>query len=79
MKNWQDIGAGPSIFWSIPDPTGYRPWIQAQSESPGVVELTLQLPNVDQWIAQLPDGSIGRFRPSEIAQRIADGAVGSMT
>ena len=78
MKDWQDIGAGPSIFWSIPDPIGYRPWIQAESRSPGVVELTLQLPNVDQWIARLPDGHIGRFRPSEIAQRIAEGVVGSL-
>ena len=79
MKHWQDIGAGPSIFWSIPDPTGYRPWIQAESRSPGVAELTLQLPNVDQWIARLPDGRIGLLKPSEIAQRIAEGVVSSLT
>ena len=79
MKHWQDIGAGPSIFWSIPDPTGYRPWIRAKSQSPGVAELTLQLPNVDQWIARLPDGRIGLFKPSEIAQRIAEGVVSSLT
>ena len=79
MRQWEDIGPGPSIFWSIPHPTGYRPWIQAQSKSPGVVELTLQLPNVDQWIAQLPDGSIGRFKPSEIALRIAQAVADTMT
>ena len=78
MKDWQAIGAGPSIFWSIPDPIGYRPWIQARSESPGIVELTLQLPNVDQWIAQLPDGRIGRFKPSQVAHRIAQAVADTM-
>ncbi len=79
MKNWQDIGPGPSIFWSIPDPTGYRPWDRAGSESPGLQEFTLQLPDVDRWIARLPDGSIRRFRPSEVAGRIAEAVVTSMT
>ena len=79
MNRWQGIGAGPSIFWSVPDPTGYRPWILAGSESPGVEEFTLRLPDVDRWIARLPDGRIQQFRPSEIAERIAHAAAGSMT
>ena len=79
MNQWQGIGAGPSIFWSVPDPTGYRPWTLAGSESPGVEEFTLRLPDVDRWIARLPDGRIQQFRPSEIAERIARAAAGSMT
>ena len=79
MNDWQDIGAGPSIFWSVPDPIGYRPWTLARSDSPGVEEFTLQLPDVDQWIARLPDGDIRRFRPSEIAGKIAEAVVRSMT
>ena len=79
MKQWQDIGAGPSIFWSVPDPTGNRRWSLAYSESPGVEEFTLQLPDVDQWIGRLPDGSISRFRPSEIANRVAEAVVNSIT
>ena len=79
MKSWQNIGAGPSIFWSIPDSTGYRNWALARAESPGAEELTLELPNVDQWIGRLPDGGIQRFRPSEIARGIAGAVVESMT
>lgn len=79
MKEWQGIGPGPSIFWSVPDPSGYRPWTQAYSESPGVEEFTLQLPNVDQWIGRLPGGEIKRIKPSEIARKIAQAVVSSMT
>lgn len=81
MKDWQNMGPGPSIFWSVPDPTGYRKWILAYSDSPGVEELTLRLPDVDQWIARLPDGRIERLRPSEasewIAQAVAKKIIGS--
>ena len=79
MKEWQGIGPGPSIFWSIPDPSGYRNWARAYSESPGVEEFTLQLPNVDQWIGRLPSGEIKRIKPSETARKIADAVVSSMT
>ncbi len=33
---------GPSIFWSVPDPTGYRQWDVDDSRSPGGAELTLK-------------------------------------
>ena len=78
MKNWQGIGAGPSIFWSVPHPTGYRPWILAGMDSPGVQELTLRLPDVDRWIARLPDGGVRQMRPSEIARAIAGEAANAM-
>ena len=78
MQDWQTIGAGPSIFWSIPDPSGYRKWVRDDSQSPGVAELTLQLPNVDTWIARLPDDTIMRLPPSEIARRVAESVVESM-
>jgi Fic family protein len=75
MQRWQSVGAGPSIFWSVPDPSGYRPWIRDDTQSPGVAELTLQLPNVDRWIARLPDGSITRLPPSSVAQRITHAVI----
>ena len=78
MRGWQAIGAGPSIFWSVPDPSGYRQWIRDDSQSPGVAELTLQLPDVDTWIAKLPDGGIERLLPSEVAQRIAHAVIDSI-
>ena len=79
VQDWQAIGAGPSIFWSVPDPSGYRYWIRDDSQSPGVAELTLHLPNVDTWIVRLPEGGIARLPPSEVAQEIAYAVVKSMT
>ena len=79
MQQWQGIGHGPSIFWSIPDESGYRKWIRDDSKSPGVAEFTLELPNVDRWIARLPGGAIPRLPPSEIARRVATAVVESIT
>ena len=78
MEAWDGIGSGPSIFWSIPDPSGYRKWIQDDSQSPGVAEITLHLPSVDTWIARLPDGGIRRYAPSEVARRVAEAVVDSL-
>ena len=79
MKAWRSIGDGPSIFWSIPDESGYRKWALDDSRSPGVAELTLELPDVDRWIARMPDGGIDRLPPSEVAQRVAEAVVDSLT
>ena len=78
-QQWRGIGHGPSIFWSIPDESGYRKWIRDDSKSPGVAEFTLELPNVDRWIARLPGGAITRLPPSEIARRVAMAAVESIS
>ena len=79
MKAWHRIGDGPSIFWSVPDESGYRKWALDDSRSPGVAELTLELPDVDRWIARMPDGGFGRMPPSEVAQRVAEAVVDSLT
>ncbi len=79
MQQWRGIGHGPSIFWSIPDESGYRKWVRDDSKSPGVAEFTLELPNVDRWIARLPGGAITRLPPSEIARRVATAVVESIT
>lgn len=78
IENWRGIGPGPSIFWSIPDPKGYRPWTLAGPDSPSVEEFTLQLPDVDLWIARLPNGDITRLKPGEIARRIAGAVANAM-
>ena len=70
MRQRRTLGPGPSIFWSVPDPTGYQKWIRDDAQAPGVAELTLELPDVDRWIARLPDGEIRSFKPSGIARRI---------
>lgn len=79
MKAWRDIGGGPTILWSVPDHTGYRAWRRDDTRSPGVAEMTLQLPNVDQWIVRLPEGHIRSLRPSDVAERIARAIAGSLT
>lgn len=75
MQAWEGIGAGPAIFWSIPDPTGYRKWVRADALSPGVAELSLRMPDVDRWIARLPDGQIERLQPTAVARCVAQAIV----
>jgi len=40
--------------------------------------LTLELPDVDRWIARLPDGGVARLEPSEVARRVAEAVVESL-
>lgn len=75
VKNSHATGDGPSIFWSLPDPDGNRIWFQDDQGSPGVAELTLELPNVDRWLARLPNGDITKLLPSDVAKRIAQAVV----
>ena len=78
VSDWNDIGDGPAVFWSIPDNTISRKWRRDDSQSPGVAELTLELPDVDRWIARLPDGGVVRLEPSEVARRVAEAVVDSL-
>ena len=75
IQNARGIDVGPSIFWSVPDPTGNRTWFQDDRRSPGIAELTLKLPDVDSWIARLPSGDVAALKPSEVAQRITQAIV----
>lgn len=79
MQHRNKISAGPSIFWSIPDPSGYRKWVRDDAQSPGVAEITLPLPKADKWIAQLPGGRMERLTPSTVANRIAKAIVRSLS
>lgn len=75
LKGATGLNEGPSVFWSIPDPAGNRMWWRDDSKSPGVAELTLELPSVDRWVSRLPDGKVRRLAPSQVAQRVAEGVV----
>lgn len=79
IKEQGGIDDGPSIFWSVPDPSGSRKWVQGGAQSPGVVELTLELPDVDLWIVKLADGQISQLKPSGVARRIAEAVGGSIS
>lgn len=78
MKDSLASGDGPAIFWSIPDAVNGRKWRRDDSQSPGVAELTLELPDVDRWIARLPDYQVVRLEPSEVALRVAESVVDSL-
>ncbi len=70
LQHAAGIGPGPSIFWSVPDPTGYRQWERDDSRSPGGAELTLKLPDVDRWIVRQASGEVTRMSPSVVVQSI---------
>jgi Fic family protein len=73
LQDAAGIGPGPSIFWSVPDPTGYRPWARDDDRSPGGAELTLELPSVDRWIVRQASGEVARLSPSAVVQGIIEG------
>jgi Fic family protein len=70
LRRAAKLDPGPSIFWSVPDPTGYRTWRRRDELSPGGAELTLELPNVDKWILRLSSGEVVGVSPSEAVNRI---------
>ncbi len=78
MKDWLRTGDGPAVFWSVPDLVGARMWRRAYSHSPGVEELTLELPDVDKWVVRLPNEGVARLEPSEVARRVAESIVDSL-
>lgn len=73
LRAWNNIGAGPSIFWSVRDTVGSKPWVRRDELAPGGAELTLKVPDVDRWIVREASGAIGRHQPSELARRIVRG------
>ncbi|MCQ3807629.1 MAG: Fic family protein [Acidimicrobiaceae bacterium] len=75
LKHSHNISDGPSVFWSVPDPAGNRMWVKDDIQSPGVAELTLELPNVDRWLARLPNGETTTLLPSDVARRVATAVV----
>lgn len=79
LRQMTNLSHGPSIFWSVPDLTGYWKWTRDDGRAPGVAEMTLDLPNVDRWIARQPNGEIRSLKPSGIARRIVEATIGSLT
>ena len=66
------VGPGPSVFWSVRDPKGYRPWVRQDDLAPGGAEFTLELPNVDRWLVRQASGRTERLTPSELVSRVVD-------
>ncbi len=79
IKHWDDIGPGPSIYWSVRDETGARPWARRDSEAPGGAELTLRVPDVDRWIVRSADGDVARVQPSRLAADIVADVVAALS
>jgi Fic family protein len=69
--------AGPSVFWSKPNPGGYPPWTKSTVDAPGAQEFTLV---GDQWFLLEPSGRNGRKVSSlEMADVIARGMLGLLS
>lgn len=73
IRSLAHLGPGPSIFWSVPDPTGYRRWARRDELSPGLAELTLELPNVDRWVVRSRSGQVERLTPSSAVGKVITG------
>jgi len=74
IRDGKGLDAGPAIFWSAPDPTGWEQWARRDEAAPGPSELTLPLPNADVWIGRTVDEHIRRYQPSELVRRIVEAA-----
>jgi Fic family protein len=72
LQSGAKVGPGPSIFWSVRDPTGYRQWVRREEESPGGAELTVDLPDADRWVVRRHSGEIERLPPGAVVRRIVD-------
>lgn len=70
MQSRAGIGPGPSVFWSVPDPSGYKRWIRRDEESPGGAELALELPNVDRWLVRSSSNDVRLMTPSELVESV---------
>lgn len=79
MLQLGDLERGPAIFWSVPDPSGHRKWTRAGEDSPGAVEFTLDLSNVDKWCLRSATGEIAHVTPSALARRVVQSIEKSMS
>ncbi len=66
-----DAGA-PALFWSMPNPEGYPPWVRVTADAPGPEELTIDPARGDEWYA-LTAGHLTSLSTSELAKAIVDG------
>ena len=63
---------GPSLRWSSKNPSGFPKWVADNTNSPFAVELTALAGNGDEWLARMPDDSIGSIQTTDLAGKIAD-------
>ncbi len=70
----EDSPPGPALFWSVPNPNGYPPWIQTESDAPGGAELIL----VDEkWVVRRAH-QIRTVTSRELAELIAADIVNAL-
>lgn len=62
---------GPSLFWSVPNPEKYPPWVAAGDRSPAYAELGTHADRGDVWIVRDLEGCVREERPSDVARRLA--------
>lgn len=78
-RNDARLGGGPSIYWSIPDLSGHHKWTRAAHQSPGVAEITLDLPDVDRWVVRTVAGNLQRVALGDLVREIVSAVNGRFT
>lgn len=63
---------GPSLFWSLANPTGSPRWIADESKPPMHRELTLHPDDSSRWLARMEDGSLRDLSASRLVLELTD-------
>jgi Fic family protein len=58
----------PVLMWSLPNASGYPPWVRAHQRSPGGEQMTIFS---DRWLVAR-DGHIQEYSPGELASKIVE-------
>ncbi|MCF7817362.1 MAG: Fic family protein [Kiritimatiellales bacterium] len=70
---------GPSIYWSVKNPTGYPMWNSLNDSSPFAVEITTKLGAGDEWYARRASGLIENFSTTVLAKEIASSLLNAVS
>jgi Fic family protein len=58
----------PVLMWSLPNPSGYPPWVRAQQRSPGGEQMTIFR---DRWLVARGE-RVQEYSPGELARKIVE-------
>lgn len=73
----QSLGreGGPSLYWSIKNPTGFPKWITDEENSPYAVELTTRIGKGDEWYIRTKNDQIETLSTTELASKISEALI----
>lgn len=66
---------GPSLYWSIKNPTGFPKWINNEEDSPYAVELTTRIGKGDEWYIRTKNDQTEALSTTELASKISEALI----